>query len=347
MISLERLQQIIPPDQALANKALSVSLQQIAGITNMTMPMLARAVANLETTRNLPAISSLPQAVPPAVANDYIDTLGNNGKPLVVCDVLGIAAGYQVANIFVNTVSTLANTDVVYLTTIYETMNNVVVGTYGDPVSGPVVIPTGLPAAGTYYSTTEEIVNPDPPPANLIITTATAADNAFTGGSGGDGTGNIYPSTGPGLLSVAYPTIADIAVNSPGQVSTLNSYFTSMGAQVTLEKNLQAKAQIDFANLIPNSSATVYSLITSLPYYGQQNEQGGLYQFWEGVADLSTFTGQALVATLREGHNQTYLNNAGIQTNNHIPANPVPPIPPANLIPSTYSSQEAANIVIR
>lgn len=335
MISLERLQQIIPADQALANKALATSLQQIAGITNMTLPTLSQAVANLETTKDLPAISSLNEAVPPAIANYYINTLGNNGQPLVVCDVLGIAAGYKVANIFINTVSTLANTNVSYLTSIYETMSNVVVGTYGDPTAGPVVIPGGTPAAGTYTCTTGNVGNL----TNVII--STAAESAFTG-SGGD-----TPPTGPGLIPVATIEISNILVSSPSQVSVLNSNFTSLGAQVTLEKSLQAKSQIDFANLTPNSSPTVYSLITSLPFYGQQSEQGGLFQFWEGVADISTFTGQALVAAMREGHNQQYLDNAGIQTNNHIPADPVPPIPAANLIPSTYSAQEAANLVIK
>lgn len=340
MISLERLQQIIPPDQALANKALAISLQQIAGITNMTLPTLAQAVANLETTRDLPAISSLEQAVPTAIADYYINTLGNNGQPLVVCDVLGIAAGYKVANIFINTVSTLANTDVAYLTTIYQTMDSVVGNVYGDPVTGPVIIPSGQPAAGTYYAEIGNVGNV----SNAVITTA--ATNAFTGGDGGD-PGNALPATGPGLLAVSYPEISNIANSSPGQVSTLNSYFNSMGAQVTLEKSLQAKAQIDFANLTPNSSPVVYSLIYNLPYYGQKNEQGGLFQFWEGVADISTFTGQAVVATLREGHNQTYLNRAGIQTNNHIPAEPDPPLANAVLIPSTYSAQEAANLVIK
>lgn len=340
MISLERLQQIIPPDQALANKALAASLQQISGITNMTLPTLARAVGNLETTRDLPAISSLAEAVPPAIANYYIDTLGNNGQPLVVCNVLGIAAGYQVTGYFNNTISTLANTNVGYLTTIYNTMDNVVVGTYGDPTNGPVTIPPGQPAAGTYYAEIGNVGNV----SNAVITTA--ATNSFTGGPGGE-EGNVLPATGPGLLSVSYPEISNIANSNSGQVSTLNSYFNSMGAQVTLEKSLQAKAQINFATLTPNSNPTVYSLITSLPFYGQQNEQGGLFQFWEGVANISTFTGQAIVATMREGHNQLYLNNAGIQTNNHIPANPNPPLAQANLIPSTYTAQQAANLVVR
>jgi hypothetical protein len=340
MIALDRLQQIIPADQALANKALSVALQQIAGITNMTLPMLANVVTNLETTRDLPDITALEQAVPPAIANYYINTLGSNGQPLVVCDVLGIAAGYQVANIFINTVSTIANTDVAYLTTIYETMNNVVIGTYGNPSDGPVTIPPGLPAAGTYYSNIGNVGNV----ANVVI--VTAADNAFTGNNG-DENGNILPATGPGLLPVSYTELGNIVISSPGQVAILNSYFNSLAEQVTQEQTLQDEIQIDFANLTPNSKPSVYSLINSLPYYGQQQEQGGLFQFWEGVANISTFTGQAVVAAMREGHNQIYLNNTGIRTNNRIPSDPVPPIPTANLIPSTYSATEAANLVIK
>jgi hypothetical protein len=120
-----------------------------------------------------------------------------------------------------------------------------------------------------------------------------------------------------------------------------------MSAQVVQEKNLQAKAQIDFANLIPNNAPTVYSLISSLPSYGRQTEQGGMAQFWEGVANISTFTGQAVVATLREGQNLSLLNSAGIHTDAVVPDTPNPPIPPANLIPATYTSQQAANLIAK
>jgi hypothetical protein len=146
---------------------------------------------------------------------------------------------------------------------------------------------------------------------------------------------------------VARTEIGNLANNSSAQVSTLNSYFTSMAAQVVQEDNLQIAAEIDFANLIPNSSPTVYSLIYSLPSYGAQTQEGGLFQFWEGVANINTFTGQAIVATLREGVNRSVLGNAGILTNALVPADANPPQPPANLIPSTYTEQQAANLVVR
>ena len=203
-----------------------------------------------------------------------------------------------------------------------------------------MIIPGGQPAAGTYYANVANVAN-----VGNVVTT-TAATNAFTGAAGGDPDGNVLPATGPGLFSVAYPEISNIVASSPGQVSTLNSYFNSMGAQVTQEKNLQAAAQIDFANLIPNNSPTVYSLVYNLPSYGVQTEAGGMAQFWEGVANINTFTGQAVVATLREGVNLSLLGNAGIQTNTLVPSNPNPPLAQANLIPSTYTASQAANAVV-
>jgi len=330
MIAYDRLSQIIPSDQALAAKAVATSLQQIAGITNMTLPVLANAVINLQTTNNLPLITALTQAVPTSVSDYLANIAGTTGNSVVVCDVLGIAAGYQVTDYFLDTVSTFANTNIAYLTTVYQTMNSVVGNVYGDPVAGPVTIPGGQPAAGTYYAVT----------SNAVVTT-TAADSAFTG------TGGDTPPTGPGLLPVATNAIVSIATTSSAQVSTLNSYFTSMAAQVTQEKNLQSKAQIDFANLIPNNSPTVYSLVYNLPSYGVQTESGGMAQFWEGVANISTFTGQAVVATLREGVNLARLGNAGIQTNTLVPSNPNPPLVQANLIPSTYTAAQAANAVVQ
>jgi hypothetical protein len=330
MIAYDRLSQIIPADQALAAKALATSLQQIAGVTNMTLPVLANSVVNLQTTNNLPLITALTQAVPTSVSNYLLNIAGTAGNSVVVCDVLGIAAGYQVTDYFLNTVSTFANTNIAYLTTVYQTMNSVVGNVYGDPVTGPVIIPGGQPAAGTYYPLTGN--------GNVII--SSAADSAFTG------TGGDTPPTGPGLIPVATNAISNVATTSSAQVATLNSYFNSMGAQVVQEKNLQSLAQIDFANLIPNNSPTVYSLVYSLPTYGQQTEAGGMAQFWEGVANINTFTGQAVVATLREGVNLALLGNAGIQTNTLVPSDPNPPLAQANLIPSTYTAAQAANAVV-
>ena len=119
-----------------------------------------------------------------------------------------------------------------------------------------------------------------------------------------------------------------------------------MATQLSLEKSLQAQAGFDYANLQANSTTSMYGFIFGLPSYGPDNQVGGVAQLVESVADYTNFTGQAVIACLREGRNQPYLQGIGIATNAPIPADPNPPPPTANLIPSTYTAQQAANIVV-
>jgi hypothetical protein len=309
MIAYDRLSQIVPADQALACKALSVSLQQISGISTLQLPELAVAVTPQQTTYDLPLISALTVAVPESVAN-YFNALAvgsGSSNSIVVCDLLGTAGGYVSGPAMINTLSNLSNVNVVALTSTYSTMANVVDGVYGDPTTGPVIIPAG-PYANTYIDAEDAFANALIPGAQSQITTAISS----------------YPS----------------------ETGNLNTNWNSMAAQLTLEKSLQAQAGINYANLQPNSTTSMYGFIFGLPSYGRDNQVGGVAQLVESVADYTNFTGQAVIASMREGHNQPYLQGIGIATNGPIPADPNPPPPTANLIPSTYTAQEAANIVV-
>ena len=310
MITYDRLSQIVPADQALACKALSVSLQQIAGISTMRLPDLANAVIPQQTTRDLPLISALTVAVPPDVANYFSSTVAVGSGPndsIVVCDIIGTAGGFVSAGAMANTISNLANVNVVSLASTYSTMANVVDGTYGDPTTGPVVIPTG-PYANTYLDAEEAF-------ANALI---------------------------PGAQS----QIGTVVSSYPSQTANLNTNWNNMAAQLTREISLQAQAGINYANLVPNSTSSMYSFIFTLPSTGRDTQAGGICQLVESVADYTSFTGQAVIACLREGRNQVALQSVGITTSADIPAEPNPPPPTANLIPSTYSTQQAANLIV-
>ena len=309
MIPYDRLSQIVPADQALAAKALATSLQQISGITTTTLPVLANTVVNLQTTNNLPLVSAQTQAVPSNVANVFINSAGGTGdnNTVLIVDIIGTAAGTVHTQALTNTVAQFSTMNLVSLTSTYQTMANVVIGVYGDPVTGPVVIPTG-PYANTYDNATVAFGNALIPGALSEISTAVAA----------------YPS----------------------QVTILNQDWTNMANQLVLEQNQQANAGLNFSELQSNSSSSVYGFTQSLPQYGADTTEGGTTQFLEDVADLTTFTGESIVASLRQTINQTSLTAAGIQTNSDIPSAPNPPPPQANLIPATYSSQQAANIIV-
>ena len=176
MIAYDRLSQIIPADQALAAKALATSLQQIAGITNMSLPVLANTVSQLQTTNNLPLVSALTQAVPANVANVFINSAGGTGtnNTVLIIDILGTAAGTVHTQALTNTVAQFNTMNLISLTSTYTTMANVVNGDYGDPVTGPVVILTG-PYANTYTNADDAFGNALIPGAQSEISNTVAA----------------------------------------------------------------------------------------------------------------------------------------------------------------------------
>jgi hypothetical protein len=312
MIALDRLQQIIPSDQALANKALATSLQQVAGISNLTLPEFARAVGAIQTTRDLPAITALTTPVPASVADYFTSTLNVNGtgvnNTILIMDILGTAAGYNLTDSLVNTVEIFSGMNLSTLAGIYTIMQAVVDGTYGDPVTGPVVIPSG-PYAGSYAD----------------------ANAAFS-------------ST---LIPAAQSEIATLASTYAAQVTELNADWTTMAQQSNREISLQASASLNFDNLTANQQSSIYGFIYSLPGYALNTEVGGTTQLIEAIADLDTFTGQAIIACFRQERNQAVLSASGIQTTNQIPSESDPLPPQATLIPSEYSESEAANLVIK
>jgi hypothetical protein len=327
MIAFDRLQQIIPADQALANKALSVALGQINGISQVNLPTFATAVTALQTTRDLPLITALTTAVPPAVANYYTSTLavggGTNGD-IRVADVIGLAGGWVATDAYLQTVEIFATMNLSYLTLIYQTMANALDGTYGDTQAGPLTIPSGLPGAGTYVGT-DISTPPDPPVYN-----PTAAQAALIV-----------------LIPIAQAEIVNLQTTYPAQTAELNTLWTGMAEQVVNERTLQTLINLNYADLTANDRNSIYGFIYNLPGYGTETEQGGTAWLIETMADLTTLSGEAIIACLREGRNQVALNSTGIFTNSQIPSEPIPPPPEAELLPSVYTEDEAINLVVK
>jgi hypothetical protein len=312
MITYERLSKIIPADQALACKAVSVSLQQIKNISTLSSPQLAVAFASTVTTRDLDQINALTTAVPANVAAYYTDTYGTGtgtGNTLVLTDLLGAAVGVtyidQLNNV-VTTINSMGNA-LSNLTTIYTRMENTVNGVYGNAVSGPVTIPAGY-AAGTY--------------ANADVAFSTA------------------------LIPNAVVEIGNVVTAYPTQTTALNSEFDTMAQKIMTENNNLTLASINIAGLTTDDRGPVMSFVESLPTYGLDKEQNGPVWFLEQVADLTTLGGQAIVGCLREGQNLAVLNNIGIGVDTNIPSQPSSPNPVANLIPATYTVSQAANLVV-
>jgi len=327
MSTYSQLKQIIPPDQALASKALQAGLEQVKNIFDTSLSALAVATEGLESNVGLDDINNLTEPLPANVVAYFTDTLatgsGLDGL-LLLTDVIGSIAGYNITGSISNTANILTNMtasgDFVSLTNpsngVYTVMENCIANVYTqgnvDPLTGDssytVVIPTGLPGAGTY--------GPDDT-ANAAIA------NAFSDG------------LNPAMVSI----VGTIVSSHPTDVANTTAYFDIVSGQLQTQEINLAKAGVSFANILPGQAP--WSLVYNLASNGLDVVEGGSAYVLQSVANTNTQGGQAMVSTMREARNQARLNTAGMQTD--IIISDQYPEPEADLGDTQYTTTQAAN----
>jgi len=318
MSTYSRLKKIIPSDQALANKAIEASLQQVKNIFDAALPILSIAVYNLESNKGLPLINALTVALPADVAAFYATYATGTGTDgtLLLADVIGTAAGWihntelPIATSVVSTLTAAgALTSLTNSTTgVYTVMQNTNAGLYTTDVSPGVIsidIPFGLPGAGSYET----------------------YDDAYN----------------QGLIPAAYSLIAAIVAAHPAVVAQSTVAFSTMAAQLVREKTNLAQVPISFSQVTPGIPPL--PLVDNLKAYGLDGANGGAAYLLEALATMATRGGQAVVSTMREGRNLARLSEAGIVTD--ILVSDVGLEPPAPLSSGNYSVDQAiAQIII-
>jgi len=350
MTTYNTLKKIIPPDQALANEALSRSLRQVKQIFNADLPTLSQAVSQLESNKDLDLISALDTPLPPSVVAVYDTTLGTGtgpGNTITTNDVLGTASG---------------NTTVTALpvaTDVLVELDNIgaldtLTGNGGTPSSSTNGVYTVMQycLAGAYTTVTPGV---DPAPDTYTVTIP--APLPGQGIYGPDASlGNVVDQAFVNLISNANVRINTIASTQANLTQQANDSYVQIATQIGVNTiNCQA-AEIDIANLVANiananlvanSTSSILNFTTQLQDLGLDVTEGGAAQFLEQIADTSTLSGQAVIASMREGRNIAVLNSAGIQLDTQlIDLNPNETVA-NNLMPGQYTVAEArGNIVI-
>lgn len=292
MIALDRLSVITTLAIALPNKALATSLQQVAGITNLTLPQYAATVALQQTTADLPLITAQTQPVSQATIDNLLNYLGIGTGPkgtITINDVLGTEAGVTQPPL-ANAVTVINAMNTNYLATIYQTMVDVINGVYSvtippvppdvDPTT-QIDIPAGVPGGPAIYASVDDAIL--------------------------------------ALIALANAEIVNLVATYPAQTTQLNSDFNAIAQQVKTDKENQARAELIFADLEPNNTAIVSSFALSVPQFGVNTVTDGSAQFLSATATTSTLGGQAIIACLRQGANEAALSAVGIQTTTQIP----------------------------
>jgi len=291
------LAKIIPSDQALANRAIANSLGQVKNISQLTLPAFTTAVRAIETNTGLGDINALTQPVPTSVSTNLNTLLATGTGPngtLTLFDFMGATAGVPYTAEFTaaaNTINNMQAANSLYFLSdatngVYTVMQDTLNGDYttvidpGPPVEISITIPPGLPGAGTY--------------GNL--------DLAFT----------------TGLLPAAANLIANVVTANPGNVTSLNSNFSNMAAQLSAETVNLALAQVNFADITGNSRSSVMSLASNLQQIGKDVAPQGQAEFFTAIANTQNIYGQAIESSFREGRNIAALNDAGIGMDSQI-----------------------------
>lgn len=291
------LSKIIPPDQALANLALALTLSQVKNIFVPSLPEFAAAVAVIETNKDLADIEALSQPVPSNISTSLTNELATGTGPngtITLLDMLGVVAGVPYANTYqtiTSGIDQLQSTGALNVLTsntsgVWTVMQNTLDGVYtaianiGPPEEYTITIPAGLPGAGTY----------------------TTVDDAFVSG----------------LLPAAANLIQGIVANNSSQANSLNSSINSITTALVNEKQNLILAQVDFDNLAANSRSSLMSLAFNLHEIGTNVGPTGSAVLFEAIADRSNIYGQAIVAAMREGRNIAALNDAGIDVDTQI-----------------------------
>ena len=291
------LAKIIPSDQALANRAIANSLGQIKNISQLTLPAFTTAVRAIETNTGLGDINALTQPVPTSVSNNLNTLLATGTGPngtLTLFDFMGATAGVPYTAEFTaaaNTINNMQAANSLYTLTnttngVYTVMQDTLNGDYttvidpGPPIDITITIPGGYPGAGTY--------------ANL--------DAAFS----------------TGLIPAAANLIANVVTANPGNVTSLNSNFSNMAAQLAAEKTNLVLAQVNFADITGNSRSAVMSLGSNLQQIGKDVAPQGQAEFFTAIANTQNIYGQAIESSFREGRNIAALNDVGIGMDSQI-----------------------------
>jgi hypothetical protein len=158
------------------------------------------------------------------------------------------------------------------------------------------------------------------------------------------------------LIANANAAIGNIAAAYPAQANTTNSAYGNMATQLQVNVTNCQAAGIDIGNLVSNianaslesnSTSSVMSFISNLHDIGLDVSQGGQAQFVQQVSNVSTLSGQAVIASMREGRNIAILNAAGIQLDTQVSEINVNTPIANNLGNAQYTVAEArANVII-
>jgi hypothetical protein len=313
----DELGKIIPPANAVSNKAFQSALQQVTNIAQTPAPNFAVSMVDLPRTawtNTVPyqanAVVALAPASPAGPAQLLPDTVFYRAQQDVDVGTNIVDTNYW-QPYTPEGISTMADLPLIEALTaavpasVAATFNNE--AATGTGPNGTVTVCDVIGTATDHWDF-----------AARLATATTAINTLQTAGSLTT-LNNAYvaivsaANDAAVLTQIGNANAAIAALSADPQVPILNTAWNYIANYLNLEKGFQNQAALNYFELVSDEKVSVYALAQSLGQFGTQCQACGPNQFLQDIVDQTTLTGQAMIGALREGQNQAQLAAAGLQ----------------------------------
>jgi len=333
----DELGKIIPPADAVANKAIEVALKQINNIVTTTLPDLAEAVLGSVDQDWDPEQEYLANDVV-KVDSDVAPTFYRAKSPGCTPGTFTVPPGVDITDTNYWAETTLGGLSTMKDLPLIQAQTTPVPTDVAQFFATEVATGTGPCGVLTTYDVLGLALDSNDFAARL--NTATTAINALqSAGSlaalNAAYTNMLVAADDPAMITlIGNANSAIAALSASPFVTTLNSAWTYMANLMNLSAKYTSQAGVDYFLLQPGDTSSTKSFVQNLPYYGQLTAEGDAAEFLENLADITTLGGQAIIGAMREGRNQARLNATGLYNTTQIPSDavvaPIPVISPVN-----------------
>ncbi len=333
----DELGKIIPPADAVANKAIEVALKQINNIGTTTLPELAETILGTVDRDWDPEQEYLANDVV-KVDSDVAPTFYRAKSPGCTPGNFEVPAGIDITDTNYWAETTLGGLSTMADLPLIQAQTTPVPASVAQFFATEVATGTGPCGVLTTYDVLGLALDSNDFATRL--NTATTAINALQAAGSLATLNTAYTNMLVAANDAAMITLignantAIAALSASPYVTTLNTAWTYMANLMNISAKYTTQAGVDYFLLQAGDTNSTKSFVQNLPYYGQLTAEGDAAEFLENLADTATLGGQAIIGTMREGRNQERLNASGLYNNTQIPSDavvaPIPVIAPVN-----------------
>lgn len=324
----DELGKIIPPADAVANKAIQVALQQVPGIAQSTLPEFAEAVRSF---------TAQPWDVTaPYLINDVVTT--DDLIPEFYRAQQDVPAGTDINNTDYWSPTTLGGISTLSGLPLVQNLATPIPASVSNFYSTEIA--TGTGPEGTI--TTCDVLGTAIDYNNLAaqFNAATTAINTLDGlgeltalkATYASMLGAANDAVMLGYISTANTVIVTLAAAQPALVAELNTAFVAIAQSLSNEKDFQLRAGIDYFDTITGEQMSTMAFVQNLPAYAQLTAACEAAEFLETIADTSIVGGQAIIGAMREARNRTLIESSNLFMANNVPSDP-PLVPTPVVVP--------------